>query len=256
MVATVFQGVGTFRDFNAAIGTFLPPGAIAYFSRMSTFIYLYDAAAQNQEQQDNLDGILFHEGTHQIVFAFLRGGSGMERVTYWFNEGIAEYVGSVKRIYDAEGEPDWEFGAENPGRIEEFQRARFPDFDPNLRRAGVNQPYAFTLKELVSCRWPPQAMETVRKKVPAAAWGGFQVAAGSLIYAQASFLLYFAYASGKPEHAQAMDRYLAAEFKGRGGLDAFKEAFGLKTEEDLANFEKEWLAFHDAKVPEHLKKKR
>jgi hypothetical protein len=256
MVGAVFQNVSTFVAFNSAVGMPLPPGAVAYFHRMTTFIYLYDAEARDQEHQDELDGILFHEGTHQIVAAFLRGGSGMERVLYWFNEGIAEYVGSVARKYDEAGEPDWDFGAENPGRIEEFQNARFPDLVKRHRDAGVVQPYAYTLKELVSCRHPGMAMETVRRKVPGAAWPGFQVTAGSLIYAQAYFLLYWCFAGGDAERAKAMDRYLAMEFKGQGGLNAFKECFGLKTDEDLAKFEKDWLAFHDSKVPEHLKKKR
>jgi hypothetical protein len=259
LVAIIFQNRASFSDFNRSIGTFLPVGAIAYFNRFTKFIYMYDAKAMGTEGQDHQDGILFHEATHQIVDAYLAKGSGMARVGYWFNEGIAEYVGSVNRSYGEDDKVDWVFGAENPGRIIEFWRARRPDLSQRMREMGITAPYAFTLKEvLTACRNRWKTMQVLRKKVPKNALGAFESGggAGSLIYAQSYFILYFAYACGKPEYKEAMDRYLDMEFRGKGSLKAFKEAFGLKTDADLARLEGEILAFHDSKVPEDLKRKR
>ena len=97
---------------------------MAYFSRISTFIFMFDRESQNSEQRDRQDGILFHEATHQIVSAFLNEAGksyrGSVGVSHWFNEGIAEYVGSVTRDEDDEGQRIWLFGALNPSRVNEF----------------------------------------------------------------------------------------------------------------------------------------
>ncbi|MHC5080635.1 MAG: hypothetical protein ACYTHN_16615 [Planctomycetota bacterium] len=77
-----------------------------------------------------------------------------------------------------------------------------------------------------------------------------------MIYAQRYFVLYFAYACGKPEYKEGMDKYLEMEFRGRGSIKAFMDAFGLKTEGDLTRWEKEMLDFHESLVPEDLKRKR
>jgi hypothetical protein len=258
-VAVIFQNRASFADYNRAVGIHLPAGAIAYFSRLNKFIFVYDAAAQSPEGQDHQDGILFHEATHQIVDAFLASGSGMGRVSYWFNEGIAEYVGSVKREYGEGDEVNWTFGAENPGRIREFFMARRPDWNARTRKLGITAPYAFTLEELLTkCRTPWGTRRTLQGKIPKKAWPKFSSggSAGSLIYAQSYFLLYFAYACGKPAYREAMDRYLGFEFRGKGSLAAFRQAFGLKDEKDLARIEAEMLAFHDSRVPDNLKRKR
>jgi hypothetical protein len=183
----------------------------------------------------------------------------MVRVSYWFNEGIAEYVGSVSRQYGEGDEVYWVFGAENPGRIREYHRALHPDLNARTRDIGITAPYAFTLKEILTvCRNRWGTSRTLRKKIPKKAWAAFESGgmAGSLIYAQGYFVLYFSYACGKPDYKEAMDRYLLEEFRGKGSLKAFMEAFGLSNDEDLGRFEKEMLDFHDSLVPDELKRKR
>jgi tetratricopeptide (TPR) repeat protein len=259
LVAVIFKNRSSFRDYNRSVGVHLPAGAIAYFSRLNKFIFVYDAAAQSPEGQDHQDGILFHEATHQIVDAFLASGSGMGRVSYWFNEGIAEYVGSVKRVYGEGDEVHWTFGAENPGRIREFHTARRPDWNARTRKQGITSTYAFTLRELLTkCRTPWGTRRTLQGKIPGKAWPKFSSggSAGSLIYAQSYLLLYFAYACGKAEYRDGMDRYMRLEFRGKGSLASFMKAFGLKGEEDLERFEAEMLAFHESRVPDNLKRKR
>ncbi|GEM_PF-1787326 len=259
LVAIIFQDRKSFEDYNHTVGMYIPKGGLAYFHRLTKFIYMYDAASASAEGQDHQDGILFHEATHQIVDAFLASGAGMARVSYWFNEGIAEYVGSVKRRYEENGEPYWEFGAENPGRIREFWKARRPDLNAGTRRMGITSPYHFSLHEIVTrCRTTWNTMRTLRGKIPPAAWSRFQSsgAAGSLIYAQASFLLYFAYACGNPAYAKAMDAYLLEEFHGRGGLQSFLDAFGLASKDELEDLDRAYLDFHESLVPEELKRKR
>lgn len=258
MVAVQFANYGSFIAYNRAIGLNIPPGAMAYFSRINTFIFMFDRPADTPEERDRQDGILFHEATHQIVSAFLnepgRSMMGAVRVSHWFNEGIAEYVGSCTRSEDDEGRRIWIFGQLNPGRVEEFYHALHPGKFRGLRSLGLEKPYALTLREMAECIHPMHVMQKVMPKfgrLQGRHMIRYQSIASSLIYAQASFFLYFCHRGPKKDdYGPRLMRYAAEEFKGKGGWDALCKAFeGV----DMARLEHEWIEFLEKNTTDRTK---
>jgi hypothetical protein len=259
MVAVQFKDYRSFVEYNAAVGIRIPPGALAYFNRISTFIFMFDRPASDPEELDKQDGILFHEATHQIVSAFLNKAGmammGRVRVSHWFNEGIAEYVGSCTRDEDEEGNRIWIFGQRNPGRAEEFYYALHPKKNKWRRNSGLSKSYAMTLREMARCRMPQQVLMTVIPKLGDLARRNRVQAmstASSLVYAQASIFLHFCYRGAKKDvYGPCMQKYTAMEFKGKGGWDALQEAF---KGHDMAALEREWIAHLEEITPEHVKR--
>ena len=260
-----FEDRNVFEEFQKAIGMDLPPGAQAYFSPVTKFVVMYNNAAAQYGPEEETQSILFHEATHQIFDAYANADGGNNvRLSLWCNEGLAEYVASL-RLKPAPGGSfetliAWEMKS---GRLAEFYAARFPKKFKERTALGVGDAYHLTLEEMVQMFHAPQCMETVVRKWiraggrnPGEADPGMRdhilATAGSLIYAEASSFMFFCL-KGKPDAYKAkLMAYLKRELTGnsttRNG-QTFKDVFG----KDLAAIEKEWLEYVDSKTTATVK---
>jgi predicted Zn finger-like uncharacterized protein len=260
-----FEDRKVFEEFQKAIGMDLPPGAQAYFSPVTKFVVMYNDAAATYGPEEETQSTLFHEATHQIFDAYANADGSMNvRLSLWCNEGLAEYVASL-RLKPALGGTfetliAWEMKS---GRLAEFYSARFPKKFKERTALGVGDAYHLSLEEMVQMFHAPQCLEMVMRKwvqaggsnpgeVDAGMRDNILATAGSLIYAEASSFMFFCL-KGKPDTYKApMMEYLKRELTGRAttrNAQTFKEVFG----KDLAKIEKEWLEYVDSKTTASIK---
>ncbi|GEM_PF-2985929 len=251
-----------FNQLNRDLKVNVPPGGLAYFSRIHTYIILYNGALGSNSLQDIADshGVLLHEGTHQILNAYVNKGRGFNsqnyvHIPFWVNEGLAEYNGSVRITgeVDENGFDVLEMGVPNRRRLAEFYAARHP---PSV--SGI-PPYYLDLWDLIECFDQTAIIELVKKKVGdevkahdanSRAWAKLQIIAVSMIYAEASSFFLFCYEYQNGTYADEIDRYLDSVFHGRHHSRFFREAFAGV---DLKTLNKEWLDYVDSVTPERIK---
>ncbi|MCU0723847.1 MAG: hypothetical protein MUC63_09585 [Planctomycetes bacterium] len=260
-----FEDRKVFEEFQKAIGQDLPPGAAAYFSPVTKFVVMNNSPGAAYGPEEDTQSILFHEATHQIVDAFCNPNGGMDvRCSLWFNEGLAEYVGSLRLKPRPDGSFEYLIAYElASGRLAEFYAARFPAKFKERAALGLSSPYALTLEEMVQMHNQMQCLDRVLRKWvgaggrnPGEADPGMRnhilATAGSLIYAQATSFFFFCL-KGKPDaYRDKLMQYLKKEFTGRASTrnaQTFKEIFG----KDLAGLEKEWLDYVDSKTTATIK---
>jgi hypothetical protein len=257
LVIISFEDRAIMDEYHRSIGLSLPPGALAYFSPRTKYVVMYNGEG-GQFGQEASDSTLFHEATHQIFDAFANPGGGYAvRLSTWFNEGMAEYIASLrlKPRQDGSGTFEHLIAYEmKSSRLAEFYAARFPMKFRERKRLNVGAAYNHALKEMVQIFTPDQGMQIAMGK-----WmrGGGRAPSGpelqreifsilgSLIYAEASSFMFFCF-KGKPEKYKAkMMKYLKAELKGQRvirGAQTFREIFG----DDLDGLNEEWLEYVDS----------
>jgi DNA-directed RNA polymerase subunit RPC12/RpoP len=258
MVVFALQDRESFDQLNRELGVAVPPGGLAYYNPMHTYIILYNGVygSATRRAKAVTDGIVFHEGTHQILNAFINKGKGPDsadsiRIPFWVNEGLAEYMGSVEIAEEAgpDGFDVYRLGVPNAGRLMEFWAAR-------QRRRAQNveiPPLYFDLWELVECFDAGTITSLAKKKVGDAVkadsggplWEYFQQAAYSLVYAEASSFFLFCYEYQGGKYAKNVDAYLRGAFGGRHHTRYLLEAFGV---EDLKGINREWLGYVDGLI--------
>jgi hypothetical protein len=175
---------------------------------------------------------LRHETTHQSMWGWTEPKYATPLRSYWFQEGIAEWYGTSRRTWDEEKDR-WGYVL---GKVHADHVKRLLDLKANK----FKQEKVFSLKELLRTRYAdkPRIKENGQE---------------GLIYSQGWFLIYFMNyfnvdAEGyvhpdKPgQYREGWKRYVAAELRGKTGLEVFKEAMGFD-DEDLARVEAEMWKF-------------
>lgn len=253
-----------FDQVNRAFGMSLPPGALAYFSPVHSYIILYNdpMGGVGLQAKAESDGTVFHEATHQVLNAFVNKGKGINstgyiHIPFWVNEGMAEYIGSVEITgeVDADGYDVYKVGVPNRGRLAEFWAARHPP-----KRLAI-PPYFLDLEGLIECFDRDSIIAQVKRKVGEELkadaannpkWAIIEQICISMIYAQASSFYLFCYEYQNGKYASAMDAYLKKAFRGHYHTQYFHEAFGTS---DLSAINKEWLDYVESVTPDRIKQR-
>ena len=145
---------------------------------------------------------LYHEAFHQFMSLMIA------RVPFWYNEGIAEYMGGI-RVEVAKGQ----------SRIAE--RARVLDGRLKTLKAGL----AGALK-----------FEAIMMETPAQFYSG----AVPFKYAQAWSMVHFFYEGEKGKHRPRIEAYFRKLKEGGAPREAFQAAFGNAAMDEL---QKEWVEY-------------
>lgn len=107
----VLRDKHAFQAYNKAMGVPTPDGVLAYYEPINQWIVAYngvDSAFARDEAAKRAmnDGVIFHEGTHQLVDAYVnKDRKGLrERIarTRWMDEGLCEFIGTVKLDHQGE----------------------------------------------------------------------------------------------------------------------------------------------------------
>jgi hypothetical protein len=205
-------------------------------------------------------GLVFHEGTHQLLEAFVNKGIGYDtqnavRIPFWVHEGLAQHLGSVKiEGTTRDGFDVYSLGATDYEKLVVAFTALHPESDGQAVALGIKEPYAFSLEELAGClSWKEIAILANKRLAASRAPGGNPALAGlltelrlmALVYSQSYALFQFCYAQPAGPLAQCMDRYLIGAFKGSAGVPQFAQAFRVA---DLDALSREWLRYIETTV--------
>jgi hypothetical protein len=262
-----------FDDLHREMGMGVPPGALAYFHRIHRYIILYNgafdrSAGSYMENKAQSDGVVFHEGVHQIVNFVLNAGRGFNStetiyLPYWLNEGIAEYVGSVDIADDPDedGNDIYIPGSVNKMRLQQFYEALHPEksrflkpINMHLKKTEgveITHPYAVDVEKLLESHDHESTARAVAKMYenPKEGEKAAEFFSSQMPYYQGTFFLHFCYNYKSGKYAKAFDEFLANCFKGYYYADNFRQAFGNK---DLDELTKEWFAYIEELAQKHL----
>lgn len=173
-----------------------------------------------QWRQGDLWGVMFHEGTHQLVdFCARKYNTSQASESPWFQEGIAEYMGGHKRrtLY-----------SEKAGKIiSEFELGQFIQGRYSALQQGMKSGDAFSLKDLTHMTFA----DFIEMREGQKGSSANQVKTG-MVYAQGWGLLMFLHQYDDGRFRPFLDEYFKAEIRGEGGGEAFAEAMMLETDED------------------------
>ncbi len=261
LVVISLQDRKAFDDLHKEMDMAIPPYALAYYHRIHKYIILYNGAFEDGggsflENKAASDGVVWHEGTHQVVHAVLNPGHSSDSVElpYWMNEGIAEYVGSL----DLEDDPDEEGNdvykpcCLNKMRLREFYFALHPERLQMAKQAGIKQPYAVDVERLLECHSHATTNAAVAKmyKDPSEGEKAGALFGTGLPYYQGTFFFYFCFNYENGKYADMFNKYLASSFKGFYYPENFKDAFrGV----DLGQLTKEWFDYVNGLCKDNLR---
>jgi hypothetical protein len=173
-------------------------------------------------------GTFTHEATHQILeyYSFQKTGHLTASNSHWFQEGIAEYIGTVHPIDSTrtgEGHKYF-FGRYAGSRADQFHE----------RRLGKKS--IFSLGDLLKLRDIGEMHQRAKELDPEET----QLMT-VLFYAEAWTLIRFFKAYEGPEnYSKKFDEYFGAELSGDSGFETFERIFQVK---DYTELEKQWLAY-------------
>jgi len=173
---------------------------LGYFHPMYKELLLFE----DVDMDDTLQ-TLYHEAFHQFMNCMVA------RAPYWYNEGIAEYMGGLTI---------------DKGKV--VQKARI--LDGRLKGLKMNLKQAFPF-------------ENIMQQSP----GEFYSGPVSFKYAQAWCMVHFFYQYEGGKHRKLIDAYFKALLDGKENKEAFQEAFGSV---DLKALKAEWTAYAEKLQPE------
>ncbi len=179
---------------------------LGYFHPMYKELLLFEDADLEATLQT-----LYHEAFHQFMALMI------PRAPFWYNEGIAEFMGGIKVEV-----------AKSQSKI--VERARI--LDGRLKGLKMSLNFAFKFEDLM--------MQT-----PAQFYSG----PVSFKYAQAWSMLHFLYEASGGKHRPRIETYFKKLKDGGTPREAFDAAFG---DGQIAELQKEWLEY--VKKMEPLKK--
>ncbi len=158
-------------------------------------------------------GVVFHEGTHQLVdfAAKLRGK--MSGRSFWFEEGIATNFEAFTR--------DKTTGKFTIGAISGLPKGDYLDRIKTMIRQKTYTPF----KQMVGMNYTEGSKDPNPQQV-------------FMNYAQSWSMVYFFYTYKNGEYRGKLEDYFIAEISGEGGKQAFEKIIGNPDE-----VEKEWLAY-------------
>ncbi len=179
-----------------------------------------------------MSGTFTHEATHQILDYYARLNTGRPLVvcrSHWFQEGIAEYIGTLRWLKEARdgGSRQYRFGVYSNHRAAEFHERR------------LSKKPLFNLEELLHIENRAGLAALSRHKAPDE-WQEMT----TLFYAEAwSLVTFFRKFEGGARYWDKFVAYVNAELNGRTGYEVFQEIFQVK---DLSEMEKQWNEFLDS----------
>ncbi len=173
-------------------------------------------------RQPHLMGVLFHEGTHQLVHFAV----GPNFQSPWFQEGIAEFFGGhrIQQVPDANGR-----------LVNRYELGQFISERYGYLQQQIPSNSAMTVKELVNFGYPQfsaaqhdpsQSSENSRKTL--------------LVYAEGWALIMFLHYADGGAMKEKFDQYFEAEKDGESSGDKFGEIMGLESDSDWATFDKKF----------------
>ncbi len=208
------------RDPHA---TFLAKNGIGgYFTPGNRMLTLY--------RQPKLMGVLFHEGTHQLVHFAV----GPNFKSPWFQEGIAEFFGGhrIKQVPDANGQ------LVNRYELGQFIAERFGYLQqqiPSSSAMTVQELTHFGYDDFHAAQADARDAESQRKTL--------------LVYSEGwALIMYLHYAEGGALKAK-FDEYFEAEANGESSGDKFGEILGLASDADWAAFDKKFKDWVMTELP-------
>jgi hypothetical protein len=227
-----------FHKYQQMIGQPLPEGVRAYYQPATQWIILYEgrgfeAAAAKGDSSFNVNKVV-HEGFHQLIHAATKAFIEKQRNEevlwtdpathsrlHWFQEGMAELIGSTKPK-DGGGV---EIMTLNKGRLMEWKQTR---------AAKLSE---WTFEEMLGITTSVDMRQKAGRKALADAGR-----LASLFYAQAWTWCHFLYFHGDGKYRQKLIDYMKVELSGKSGPDEFKKSWPDMNVEEL---KKEWLAYVD-----------
>jgi tetratricopeptide (TPR) repeat protein len=147
--------------------------------------------------------VLYHEAFHQFMRLMVR------RPPYWYNEGMAEYVGAIRVEVPKSGPPK----VAERGRV----------LEGRLKALKMGLPFITKFEDIM--------MQT-----PAQFYSG----AMAIKYAQAWTMIHFFYEGASGKHRPRIEAYFRKLKEGGAAREAFQAGFG---DADLTGLQKEWLEY-------------
>ncbi|MHC5018538.1 MAG: hypothetical protein ACYTGX_00225 [Planctomycetota bacterium] len=244
----VMRDEKAFDEYNAKAGVGAPPGVIAYYETRNKWVVLYNGIRTGDpnhtaiQKEEYNDGVTFHEGTHQLVDAYVnKTRTGMrERIgrSRWLDEGMCEYIGAVKVIKKPGGEKTWKLEQRHDHRVEELHDWINPESNPlvkmiqrSYKMAQQQQPglpdlppappIFLSLSEMVSSYSYRHVTMHLARKYGNTPYGGPLARAGtSIVYAQSVQFWHFCMNHENGKYKQPMMEYLKWEWGLRPGAPA------------------------------------
>ena len=209
-----------FDEYNQKKRIPMRPGTMAYYDPTNEWVILYNGAigGGTAEAAKVNEGVVFHEGSHQLVDAYVnRGRGGVERIprSRWFDEGFAEWIGSVQPREGPDGKKTWDLCQKNDHRLGEIAHWRSEE----LMRRRVGRPcppLTMTLGEMIQSYTYQDVSNTLLRKMP----GELREALAkqpitSLVYATSVNFVYFCRTYENGKYWPRLEAYLKWEW----GLD-------------------------------------
>jgi collagenase len=244
----LFASRKQFDDYNKSLygkGK-KPPGpeVLAYYHPGSKTVISYRL---NPSDRSGLTGetysTVFHEGTHQLRAHYTTGGADdYETWTFWWNEGIAEFVAPE---YDAEAVKTHKhkFETVRKGRVEEFKAALLAGkYVPLYDMLGRTDQGSVTIYLDDKFKFEPNVRERMIAMFT------------SLFYAEAWSFIYFLENYDNGKYRDAFEKYCAAEFNGSrypgenedevSGLRPYlQKLLGIENRAGWDELEKKWIEY-------------
>ncbi len=197
----------------------------------------------NGRVQKEADSTTFHEGTHQLMHEYaaifqgnaLPNDPGQEaqvppRVSMWFDEGHAEFMGAVEVDEKNVENLDGEF----------FHNRLLVARIPGARYIRKNRMPLWPLSELIL----PNHNGEMTQKAGELFQGNVGLGA-SQFYFQAWALVHFAWYYDNGKYRSNLLDYMEKVLKNEHGPDAFVKCFKLPSKTDFGDFEKEFAWYYD-----------
>ncbi|MBI4879458.1 MAG: DUF1570 domain-containing protein [Planctomycetes bacterium] len=217
VVVLVFGSLDDYLEIASAkpkLGLFYVPGLGGYFNSATGFLYMWE--------QPNLWEVMFHEGTHQLVYhASAQFNKEGLTASPWLQEGIAEYFGGHDKKLVKEGE-EWRYRFTFGGLL----KGRYM-----FARNAIYEKRAMSVKELVHL----DQMEFLKTREDPGKADQLQQ-----VYALGWALVRFLNQAGEGRYASEFREILNAEVRGELSGARFGEIFVLQEDEDWADFDAEF----------------
>ncbi len=170
---------------------------LGYFHPLYNELLLFEDVDRDATLQ-----VLYHEAFHQFLRLVVP-----RRVPYWYNEGMAEYMGSIRVEVAKTGPPK----VVERGRI----------LEGRLKALKLGLPFAMKFEDIM--------MQT-----PAQFYSG----PVPIKYAQAWTMIHFFHEAAGGKHRARLDAYFRKIKDGGTAREAFQAGFG---DADLEGLQKDWL---------------
>lgn len=180
---------------------------------------------------------LLHEGTHQLVHYY----SIAPFQSFWFHEGLGSAFETYTRVVDGPFETIVAAPAVNHPRLYEALRAIN---DPDIR-SYVTVPQLMSLSmDSFQAWWDQISRDAARdpRRDSAVKLAANRDKIANAYYAVSWAIVYYMMNSD-PAYADVLTEYFIQETRGKGGRDTFEIILKGRTQQDLEDFQEQFLRF-------------